>query len=225
MKTATARNHIGTTVLANSPDGYRDERRFTRPIVLLSVDQLWTHEYRRHAPEGERTRINRAHPNVKPNKGNWHTGITGWLGLVAWDDRDNPVTPEELLAVAADLDASTFPDNAAKVTLPKRFKLTTVLPTTVHELPYAELWAKLDEKREHEARLREERGRAQEKARQEAGAALSHLREVTGILGVDEPAFFPPATTPTLPILRLLERLARAEGVELPPRPEHLRGQ
>lgn len=223
MRTTTARRHVGTTVLANSENGHRDDRYFTRPVVLLSVDTLWTYEYRQRASEGERIRIFRAHPDVRPNKGKWDTGVTGWLALVSMGDHENPVTPEELLAAAVDLDATTFPDNAAKIRLPRNMKLTTLLPVTVHELPYTELRDALKARREHSDRLRAEQDKAREEAGRKTRATLSYLHKVTDLLGVDEPAIFPPTNAPTVPILRILERLARAEGVALPPRPEHLR--
>lgn len=223
MKTATARRHVRSTVLANSENGYRGDLQYNRPVVLLDVDQLWTYEYRQHAPEGERTVIGRARATTRPNKGDWRTGVTGWLALAPWGDRDHQVTPEELLAVAAGLDATTFPANAAKVELPKGYRLVTLMPATVHDLPWDELRAKRAEDAEAGRRRDEVLRAKREEAEARARATMSHLREVTDILGVDEPSFFPPADAPLVPILRLLERLARAEGVELPARPEHLR--
>lgn len=234
MDTKTATRHTGTTVLAYAHSGQvhrgGDDREYDRMAVILDTG-MWKTTY----PIGNSTRnstIRRATgTKVRPSSASGYgTGVTGWL--VLHTDYDTPTDErarEMLLGTATELLKAGLPENAKTIELPKGLEVRTVIPRRIHNLVWDELAVLLAAQHEEADRKREERDRSVDRSR----ATLEYGKALAAVLGVDEAGLFPEHQgwrtyvsaddgRAVLPVVRLLERLARAEGVELPPRPEHL---
>ncbi len=235
MEKATARRYLGTTIVACSYNGASRDEDYDMPGVILSIDPLWTRSY------GRNSGVRRAHPTVKTPRARgygFNEGATGWLLLTVkpsdyfGETREGREERRHLLQETADrLAASTHPapDDLAEwhEKLPEGLEFDVFIPKRVHKTPFAKL-------REEIAAAREMRIAAQEtqnqRLRRDEELAAEGNRYATALvarLGVSEPNLLVHRTgnlPALLPIIGLLERLAKAEGVEVPERPEGLRG-
>jgi hypothetical protein len=216
VKKTDAVKHVRATVLARSPYKRTDETAYhSQPIVLLDVDTLW--ESRRDAGPVRSMYI-------RAGGGTWNSPPVGWLAVTLPEHTGDDIRVAGLLRYAKTLDLDALPDRAD---MPEGVRFAVVNPA---EVRYT--WMERQERRERENRARDEGFRRREEEYRRSRATLAHLAEVRRALKI-EGIEFDPSTTPgtdenttsALRILRVLDRLAKAEGVQLPPRPEHLREQ
>lgn len=193
------------TVLACSDYGHGDlDSAACDAVVVLDTETLWTHRW-----GGGHVTISHANPMMGESKLSmgsavYGRGVTGYLALCG--------PAEVLVELAGTIDLDALPRNARDFTLPDRVAFKVVHPRRV-----VGTWAE----REETVRVNRERQERAEAHRREGvrqrRAEMAYVDFVADKLGID-------FTVPADMIgIRLLERIARAEGVALPERPEHLR--